>query len=76
MKEFIEQESLYIPKSFLNIWLTFLGYCNENNLIELLFQNLIQSYKLEAERGDYLRRKFLLSWIVCLLKLNSFKNGN
>lgn len=73
-EEFIEQESLYIPKSFLNIWLTFLGYCNENNLIELLFQNLIQSYKLEAERGDYLRRKFLLSWIVCLLKLNSFKN--
>lgn len=75
-EEFLEQENLFIPKSFLNIWTTFLTYCNENKLIGLLFQNLVNSYKLEAERSfSYLRIKFLLSWIVYLLKFNSFKNG-
>jgi len=77
-EEFLEQENLYIPKSFLNIWTTFLAYCNDNNLIQLIFQNLITAYRLECTftfDNDPLREKFLLSWIVCLLKLNSFKNG-
>ena len=78
-EEFIEQENLYIPKSFLNIWTTFLAYCNDNNLIQLIFQNLIDAYKLESAfqyDNECLRGKFLLSWIVCLLKFNSYKNGH
>jgi hypothetical protein len=78
-EEFIENEQVEIPKLFLNIWMDFLQFCNEKSLIQILFQKLVETYKLEMEyshgRMNDLRNKFLLSWIICLVKLNSFKNG-
>jgi hypothetical protein len=79
-EEFIEQESIDVPKSFLLIWMDFLVFCNNNSLLGLLFQKLLQEYRLENDRsGEFkmvsLRTKFLLSWITTLIKLNSFKNG-
>lgn len=79
-EEYLEQESLNFPKSFLNIWNQFLSYCNEMNLVGYLFNNLITVYKLEVDNNlvsthENLRNKFLLSWILYLLKFNSFKNG-
>ena len=80
LKEFLEQESLEIPKSFFNIWLEFLMHCNENNLITLFLESLIVAYKTEIENLqcfnlENLRTKFILSWIVCLIRNNSYKNG-
>jgi hypothetical protein len=79
-EEFIEQENIDVPKSFLLIWMDFLVFCNNNSLLGLLFQKLLQEYRLENDRsGEFkmvsLRTKFLLSWIITLIKLNSFKNG-
>lgn len=78
-EEFLEQENLNIPKSFLNIWLKFLSYCNENSLMEFFFAHLITAYKRESETSNTynqhnLRNKFLISWILYLLKFNSYKN--
>lgn len=57
----------------------FLAHCNQsNNLIAHLFQKLVDTYRTEADnlvQNDSLREKFLLSWILCLMKLNSYKNG-
>jgi hypothetical protein len=48
--------------------------------MRLLFQKLVNTYKLENEQyvqfnQENLRNKFLLVWILALIKLNSFKNG-
>lgn len=79
LKEYIDEERIDMPKSFLNIWMEFLTFCNStNSLIGLLFEKMVDAYRTEADnsiRSDCLREKFLLSWIFCLLKLNSFKNG-
>ena len=79
-EEFLEQENLNFPKSFSNIWDKFLSYVNEMNLIGFLFTNLITAYKFEVDNSlasthENLRNKFLLSWILYLLKFNSYKNG-
>lgn len=78
-EEFLEQENLNFPKSFSNIWDKFLSYVNEMNLIGFLFTNLITAYKFEVDNSlasthENLRNKFLLSWILYLLKFNSYKN--
>lgn len=78
-EELMEVENLSMPKSFLNIWSKFLVYCNENNLMGFFFKQLIDAYKFEVENvllsnQENLRNKFLLSWIVYLLRSNSFKN--
>ena len=70
-----------LPKSLFNIWQPFLQYCNNtNNMIRLLFQKLVNTYKLENDQyvqfnQENLRNKFLLVWILALIKLNSFKNS-
>jgi hypothetical protein len=77
-EEFLEQDNLVIPKSFLNIWNKFLAFCDDNNLIGFLFSNLVNTYKAESsifENQENLRNKFLLSWIIYLLKFNSYRNG-
>lgn len=79
-EEFIEQDSIDVPKSFLLIWMDFLVFCNNNSLLSLLFQKILEEYRLESDRTAdtkhiSLRTKFLLSWINTLIKLNSYKNG-
>lgn len=77
-EELLEQDNLTIPKSFLTIWTKYLAYCNDNNLIGFLFAQLVSTYKAEAclfDSQENLRSKFLLSWIVFLLKFNSHRNG-
>jgi hypothetical protein len=49
-------------------------------MIRLLFQKLVNTYKLENDqylqfKQENIRNKFLLVWILALIKLNSFKNG-
>ena len=49
-------------------------------MIRLLFQKLVNTYKLENDQyvqfnQENLRNKFLLVWILALIKLNSFKNS-
>lgn len=47
--------------------------------IRPLFDKLIESYHYEVGnlvQSDLIREKFLLSWILCFIKLNSYKNGN
>ncbi len=72
---------MLIPKSMQNIWLPYLQYCNvTGSLISLLFQKMLNAYKLESDpyespRQDERRCKFLLAWILTLIKLNSYKNG-
>lgn len=47
--------------------------------LRLLFDKLIETYQNEVinlVQSDFLREKFLLSWILIFIKLNSFKNGN
>lgn len=78
-EEFLEQDNLNIPKSFLNIWTKFLNYCNENSLMGFFLSHLITAYKHETENmpmynQESLRSKFLISWILYLLKFNSYKN--
>lgn len=78
-KEFVESEKLHIPEQFLNIWLSFLVYCNEIQLINSLFDKLIHSLANESfhmnDESQQLRNKFLFAWILTLIKYNSFKNG-
>ncbi len=79
-EEFMEQENLSMPKPLMTIWCKFLTYCNDNSLMEFFFSHLISAYKFEAENSlvsnnENLRNKLLLSWIVYLLKFNSFKNS-
>jgi len=79
-EEFMEQENLMIPKQIMMIWNKFLTFCNDNNLIEFFFSQLISAYKFETENkllstNENLRNKFLLSWIIHLLKFNSYKNS-
>ncbi len=77
--EFIESEKLHIPEQFLNIWLSFLVYCNEIQLLNSLFDKLIHSLANEnfhvGDESQQLRNKFLFAWILTLIKYNSFKNG-
>ncbi len=58
----------------------YLSFCNENNLIGMFFEKILNKYKIESEyAGSYglesLRDKFLLTWIITLIKLNSNKLG-
>lgn len=68
-----------MPKIFLNIWMEVLTYLNKKmGSLRLLFDNLIETYHNEVNnlvQSNPLREKFLLSWILGLIKLNSFKNG-
>ena len=77
--EFIDEERIEIPKGFLNIWIDFLTFCNKRNgLLRILFDKLVDTYRIEADnsiQSNYLREKFILSWIFSLIKLNSYKNG-
>ena len=80
MEEFLDQESIDVPKSFLNIWMDYLSFSNNNNMLSLLFQKLLHAYRMENEnvaslKFVTLRNKFLLAWINTLTKLNSYKNG-
>ncbi|CAF0709448.1 unnamed protein product [Brachionus calyciflorus] len=77
-EEFIDEERIEIPKGFLNIWIDFLTFCNKRNgLLRILFDKLVDTYRIEADnsiQSNYLREKFILSWIFSLIKLNSYKN--
>jgi hypothetical protein len=79
-EEFIEQDNIDVPKSFLLIWMDFLIFCNNNLLLSLLFQKFLQEFRVESDllaissKRVSLRGKFLLSWINTLIKLNSYKN--
>ena len=77
--EFVESEKLHIPEPLFNIWLSFLEYCNEIQLLNSLFDKLIHSLANESfhmsDESQQLRNKFLFAWILTLIKLNSFKNG-
>ncbi|RNA09822.1 ribosomal biogenesis LAS1L [Brachionus plicatilis] len=77
-EEFIEEEKISMPKIFLNIWMEVLTYLNKKmGSLRLLFDNLIETYHNEVNnlvQSNPLREKFLLSWILGLIKLNSFKN--
>jgi hypothetical protein len=87
IEEYIEQTNLLLPKQTRNIWINFLTFCNENNFIGLFFHKLISTYKSEVEQNKQqqqqqqnihceARRKFLLSWILYLIKTNEINNNS
>lgn len=75
----MENDKLSMPKPIINVWKEFLRFCNEKNLIGMLFQNLVNAYKFEngahVIRADPLRNRLLLCWILTLLDYNITKNG-
>jgi hypothetical protein len=75
--EFLEQENIEVPDQIAFTWIPFLQYCNENELLNALFDKLTAAYTDETtncEEEISLRQKFLLSWILYFLKAN-VKNG-
>jgi hypothetical protein len=78
-EEFVENVTVEMPKPFFKIWEEYLVFCNDQKLAPLLFKKLLETYQHEMEytngRMNDLRNKFILSWLLCLIKSNSFKNG-
>lgn len=71
--EYVEQEAINIPQVVAKIWSPFFNFCNENSLIGFIFDQLIEANSQENIENA-LRSKFLISWILYFLKMNSNKS--
>jgi len=71
-EEFVEQESINIPQVLAKIWGPFFKFCNENSLIDFLFEKLMEA-NTQENIENALRSKFLVAWILYFLKSNSNK---
>ncbi len=71
--EFYEQEIIELPSSVWGVWELFLDYCSKNDLIAYLFNSLVKCFKSTNTSNiqSSLRNRFLLGWILCLVKLRA-----
>ena len=81
-EEFLEQDIIELPLSIIRIWELFLDYCSKNDLVAYLFNSFIKCYKnnnISSNKDSIhlsLRNRFLLGWILYLIKLKSTKGNS
>ena len=56
LAEFLEQSNLELPRQLIRIWTPYLAYCNEASLMSLLFQKLVNSFKIDFEAHKLLEQ--------------------